>query len=751
DRDETADMKAVLSRMRGGVSAPVCIDTTELGVMEEAFRLYGGKPVLNSIHFEDGGAAAEARLRRARKFGAAVIALTIDEDGMARTADAKVKIAKRLHDFACGKHGLPASDLMIDPLTFTVCTGQKDDRRLAVETLDAIERIAKELPECQIVLGVSNISFGLKPEARHVLNSVFLDHAVRRGMTAAIVHFSKILPLHSIPKEEAALAEDLILDRKPDALAKFIGRFEGRSEKKRKRKKPASVEEALKLRIVDGDRKGLERDLDRAMEKHAPLEIINGILLNGMRRVGELFGAGKMQLPFVLQSAEVMKAAVKHLEPHMERVEGRHKATIVLATVKGDVHDIGKNLVDIILTNNGYRVVNLGTKQPVDAIMDAVKEHKADAVGMSGLLVKSAIVMRENLGEMKRAKIDLPVLLGGAALTKKFVEQDCAKKYERVAYARDAFEGLSLMDKVASGTFAGKKKGDTRRIRRPADTAKVRAIDWREVRERRNELARDAEVPKPPFIGSKVIEHVPIANFLPFLNERMLFNYQWGFRRGEDFEKNLDGVIRPIFRNLLEACERDRILEPRAIYGYWPCAAEKNDVILYDESGKELLRFLFARQDREGGLCIADFFRDVSSGERDVIGLQVVTMGPRASEVAQSWFESDRYRDYLFLHGLSVEMAEALAEYVHKRIRGELGFAHEDDPDPRKLLKLGYRGCRYSFGYPACPGLGQQKPLLELLQSERIGVTLSETTQLHPEQSTSAIVVHHPQAKYFAV
>ena len=772
-RDEVADMTEMARRMRASVDAPLVIDSTEYPVLVSAMKLYGGKPVLNSINFEDGETPAEQRLVLTRKFGSAVIALTIDEAGMAKQAAHKVEIAKRLYEFACGRHGLPPADLIIDPLTFTICTGNEDDRKLGLWTLEAIERIAAELPECQIILGLSNISFGLNPAARHVLNSVFLDHALRRGMTGAILHATKIRPLHKIPEAELRAAEELIFDRRRpghDPLHAFIALFEGRqADATKTRERAADVETRLKERIIDGDRQGLDADLEEAMTRHAPLDIVNVHLLDGMKVVGELFGAGKMQLPFVLQSAETMKAAVSYLEPHMDKVEGREKGTIVLATVKGDVHDIGKNLVDIILTNNGYKVVNLGIKQPIDNILAAAREHHAAVIGMSGLLVKSTVVMRQNLERMSQEGVDLPVMLGGAALTRDYVEQDCAEAYGcgRVAYARDAFDGLSLMEKAVSGNFdthlaerrarRRAKPVNGRRVLGQATHADLRPIDLEETRLRRQELADGVPVPAPPFWGPRAIERMSVDALVPFLNERMLYQFQWGYRKsGRSLAEYMDWArreLRPLLKRMLDLVKEQDILVPQAAYGYWPACAEGNDVILYhhQDREREIARFTLPRQDRADGLCIADFLRDAASGERDVLGLQVVTVGQRASEVARAWFAEDRYQDYLYLHGLGVELAEALAEYVHKRIRGELGFGHEDLRDLDKMLQQGYRGSRYSFGYPACPNLEDQARLLELLGAEAIGVTLSDEFQLHPEQSTSAIVLHHPQARYFSV
>lgn len=772
-RNEVAEMSEVVGRMRGAVNAPLVIDSTELPVLEAALELYGGKPILNSINFEDGEGPAEKRLGLAKRFGTAVIALTIDETGMAKQVEHKVEVAKRLHDFACNRFGLAPSDLLFDPLTFTICTGNEDDRKLGLWTLEAIERIRRELPECQIILGLSNISFGLNPAARHVLNSVFLDHALRRGLTGAIVHFSKIMPLHKIAEEEVRVAEDLIFDRRRegyDPLQAFIALFENRAaEKSVKKARAERVEERLSQRIIDGDRLGLEEDLAEALEAHPPLDIINTFLLDGMKVVGELFGAGKMQLPFVLQSAETMKAAVSYLEPFMERLEGQQKGTVVLATVRGDVHDIGKNLVDIILTNNGYRVVNLGIKQPIASILQAAVEHKADAVGMSGLLVKSTVVMRENLEEMTRQGLTVPVMLGGAALTRRYVEEDCVQSYGcgRVAYARDAFDGLALMDKVVNGNFdahlttqreknAGRVVNEKRKLGRAADARPLRPIDVEEIRLRRAELTADVPVPEPPFWGARTIARVPVKALLPYLNERMLYQFQWGFRKDgrtlDEYKSWAQKELRPIMQRIADIAIQQDILVPQAAYGYWKCAAEGNDVILFDSDGiREVTRFTFPRQNKEGGLCIADFFRDVNDRQRDVIGLQVVTMGQRASEAAREWFAENRYQDYLYLHGLSVEMAEAMAEYLHKRIRGELGFAAEEARDLDEMLNQGYRGSRYSFGYPACPNLADQRQLLELLRAAEIGIALTEEDQLDPEQSTSAIVVSHPQAKYFSV
>ncbi len=769
-RNETYEMNEVITRFTSSVNAPLVIDSTETPVIEAALKLHGGKPIINSINFEDGEHHAAERLALAKTFGAAVIALTIDETGMAKEPEDKLRIARRLVAFACDRYGLPQSDLLIDPLTFTIATGNEDDRKLGLWTLEGIRLIREAFPEIQIILGLSNISFGLNPAARAVLNSVFLDHAVKAGMTGAIVHVSKIRPLHQIDPAEVKVCEDLIFDRRAegyDPLQKLLEMFAGRKAADATAKKRAETPEGrLKDRIIDGDRKGLEEDLQAALKTHAPLAIINEILLDGMKVVGELFGAGKMQLPFVLQSAETMKAAVAYLEPMMERVEGEERGIIVLATVKGDVHDIGKNLVDIILTNNGYKVVNLGIKVPLADMVAAAREHRAHAIGMSGLLVKSTVVMRENLEEMSRQGVDIPVLLGGAALTRNYVEDDCVGAYAsgRVAYARDAFDGLHLMDKVTGNAFddylaaiQARRAGKARNTRRTLGQAEARAfapVDIKEAQARRRRLNADQPALTPPFWGPRVIEAAPKA-VVPFLNERSLFQFQWGFRKQgkslEDFMGWARQELRPVMRRMLDLCEAESILRPQAVYGYWRAAGQGNDLILFDEAGvTELVRFSLPRQPRQDGECIADFLPDIEDG-RGVIALQAVTMGERASEVARAWFEANRYQDYLYLHGLSVEMAEALAEYTHKRIRAELGFAAEDDRDMEKMLAQGYRGSRYSFGYPACPRLEDQAGLLELLGASRIGISLSDEHQLHPEQSTSALVILNSHARYFSV
>lgn len=803
--DEVADMEEVLRRYVTQIRIPLVIDTTEAEVLERALKLTGGRSICNSINLEDGEEKLDRRVEICKRYGAAVIALTIDEQGMAKEAEDKERIASRILDICTRRHGLRPGDILFDPLTFTICTGNESDRKLGIQTLEGIRRIKKNLPGVFTVLGLSNISFGLKPRARHVLNSVFLHHACEAGLDAAIVHASKVTPLYRIDGHMRQVAEDLIFDRRRpdyDPLQEFIGIFADHQETDRDEKEqPKTVEEKLRARIVDGDRLGLEGDLDEALEKHAPLEIINEILLDGMRVVGELFGAGEMQLPFVLQSAETMKRAVAYLEPHMEKVEGSSKGRIVLATVRGDVHDIGKNLVDIILTNNGYTVHNLGIKQPITNILEAARYHDVQAIGLSGLLVKSTVIMRESLEEMERQQVTWPVILGGAALSRRYVEVDCRKAYSgRVEYARDAFEGLALMDSVAAGEPERPTNYPGGRGRRPPEaspgkhgesvaatseaksarrtgTATLEAPDptrpaprsrWERpapVSEHEQEalpaaaaIRRDVDVPTPPFWGSRLIERIELDAILPYLNEDFLFRFQWQFRQGkkrsrEEYKQFLEREVRPVYLDLVERVREEGFVKPRAIYGYYPCQSMGNDLLVYSSagSGDLLHRFTFPRQRRGKQLSIADFFRSVDSDEMDVIAFTIVTVGQEVSDTERGWFREHRYQDYFYLHGFGVEATEALAEFLHKQIRAELGIGGHDAREIEKLFKQGYRGSRYSFGYPACPNLEDQVPLLEMLGADRLGVTLSEGHQLEPEQSTSAIVVHHPQAKYFTV
>jgi 5-methyltetrahydrofolate--homocysteine methyltransferase len=765
-RDGIADIREVVRRFITQSTLPLVIDSTEPPVIEEALKLIGGRAVINSVNLEDGEQGRPAKIfPMAKRYGAAVVCLLIDEEGQARTVEWKMRVAHRLHDLAVTRYGLEPSDLLFDALTFPLGSGQEDLRKDGIATLEAVRRIKAELPGVFTVLGVSNVSFGLKPAARQVLNSVFLHLAVAAGLDSAIVRAERILPLNRIDPEQLEVARQVIFDEhreKYDPLAEFMRLFESGSARKTAKKEEATqtLEERLKARIVDGERQGLEALLDDALVTHDPLSIINEILLDGMKTVGDLFGSGQMQLPFVLQSAEVMKAAVSYLERFMVRAEGQTRGKIVLATVKGDVHDIGKNLVDIILTNNGYAVVNLGIKQPIHNIIEAAIEHKADAIGLSGLLVKSALVMKENLQELNaRGLWRFPVILGGAALTRSYVEEDLRALYEgEVYYARDAFDGLRFMeDIVSSKATEAPELADVAARQKPTRrSAHVISEPAALPLGVRSDVRTDIRIPEVPFLGTRVVTDIPLGEVFAFVNEVALFRTQWQFHRGkgprEKFDDLIQNHVRPIYERWKARCAEEQILQPRVAYGYFPCQSEGNDLIVYAEDGRGVLvRFTFPRQASGRHLCIADFFRSRDSGCMDVLGCMLVTVGGRASEITKQLFEQHNYTDYLYLHGLSVEAAEALAELTHKRIREELGIADEDSPELSRLFRQGYRGSRYSFGYPACPNLEDQAKLFELLKPERIGVELSEEFQLEPEQSTSAIIIHHPEAKYFNI
>ncbi|MEU0354163.1 methionine synthase [Streptomyces cyaneofuscatus] len=769
-RDGVADMTELAGRFATASTLPIVLDSTELPVLRAGLEQLGGRAVLNSVNYEDGD-GPESRFAQvsalAAEHGAALIALTIDEEGQARTIEHKVAIAERLIEDLTTNWGIRESDILIDTLTFTICTGQEESRGDGIATIGAIRELKKRHPDVQTTLGLSNISFGLNPAARVVLNSVFLDECVKAGLDSAIVHASKILPIARLEEEQVKVALDLIYDRRAegyDPLQKLMELFEGVNMKSMKAGKAEELmalplDERLQRRIIDGEKNGLEADLDEALQDTPALDIVNNTLLEGMKVVGELFGSGQMQLPFVLQSAEVMKSAVAHLEPHMEKSDDEGKGTIVLATVRGDVHDIGKNLVDIILSNNGYNVVNLGIKQPVSAILEAAEEHRADVIGMSGLLVKSTVIMKENLQELNQRKMaaDFPVILGGAALTRAYVEQDLHEIYEgEVRYARDAFEGLRLMD-----ALIGVKRGvpgaalpELKQRRVP----KKEAAAVLEVEEPEGSVRSDVSttnpVPEPPFWGTRVIKGIPLKEYASWLDEGALFKGQWGLKQartgdGPTYEELVETEGRPHLRGWLDHLQSNNLLEAAVVYGYFPCVSKGEDLILLHEDGSERTRFTFPRQRRGRRLCLADFFRPEESGETDVIGLQVVTVGSRIGEATAELFAANSYRDYLELHGLSVQLAEALAEYWHARVRSELGFAGEDPADVEDMFALKYRGARFSLGYGACPDLEDRAKIADLLQPGRIGVELSEEFQLHPEQSTDALVIHHPEAKYF--
>ncbi|MDP5228527.1 MULTISPECIES: methionine synthase [Arthrobacter] len=801
-RDGVADIKQVVSRFASASTLPLVIDSTEPPVLQAGLELIGGRPVINSVNYED-GEGPESRFARimplVKEHGTAVIALTIDEEGQARTTEGKVAIASRLVDALVGEWGMRVEDIIVDALTFPIATGQEETRRDGIETIEAIRQITTKYPGIHTTLGVSNVSFGLNPAARMALNSVFLHEAVQAGLSSGIIDAAKIVPLASLPEEQRKVALDLVWDRREydadgnvtyDPLASMLDLFAGVDTAALRDQRAAELAalptgERLQRRIIDGEGKGLEEDLDLARsEGMTPLGIINDHLLEGMKVVGERFGAGEMQLPFVLQSAEVMKNAVALLEPHMEKSDASGKGTMVIATVRGDVHDIGKNLVDIILTNNGYKVINLGIKQPIADIIAAAEEHNADVIGMSGLLVKSTVVMKENLEELTSRGLGKkwPVILGGAALTRTYVEDDLAGMFDgEVRYAKDAFEGLALMEPLVQ-------------IARGADPAEVNlpplkkrihraggglTLTEPEAMPGRSDVAADNPVPAPPFWGTRIVRGVALADFAAFLDERATFMGQWGLKpgRGEggaSYEELVEKEGRPRLRYWLDRILAEGMIDPSIAYGYFPVVADGNQVVVLHHGedpdgvlgvpgllapdggsegalGTERLRFDFPRQRRDRHLCLADFVRSRESGQVDVLPVQLVTAGAKIDEFTAKMFAANQYRDYYEVHGLVMQLTEALAEFWHSRIREELGFASEEPADKEGLFKLDYRGARFSLGYPACPEMEDRRKVMELLKAERMGVILSDELMLHPEQSTDAFVFHHPEAKYFKV
>ncbi len=785
-RDGAEDMRTLAGLLATASTLPIVLDSTEPAVIEAGLEMLGGRCVINSVNYEDGDGEG-SRIRQVmplvQEHGAAVVALTIDEEGQARDKDWKVRIATRLIEDLTGNWGMEISDIFVDTLTFPIATGQEETRRDGIETIEAIRELKAIYPEVQTTLGVSNVSFGLNPAGRQVLNSVFLHECQQAGLTSAIVHASKIVPMNRIPDEQRETALDLVYDRRTfnedgttdyDPLARFMELFEGveaRSSAETRAEELAKLPlfERLQRRIIDGERTGLDEDLDNALLEKPALEIVNETLLSGMKVVGELFGSGQMQLPFVLQSAEVMKTAVAYLEPHMEKTDEGGKGRLVLATVKGDVHDIGKNLVDIILTNNGYEVINLGIKQPVNVIIDAAQEHNADVIGMSGLLVKSTVVMRDNLKELNQRGLgeNWPIMLGGAALTRAFVEQDMADLFDgEVRYARDAFEGLSLMDAMMAVKRGDEGAALPERRERRVRTRSVKTVDAADI-PKRSAVADDNPLPTPPFWGDRIVKGIGLAEYTNYLDERALFRGQWGLTpsRGENgptYDDLVETDGKPQLRAWLDRIKTENLLEAAVVYGYYPAWADGDEVVLGNPTEMaeltdgsrptEMARLRFPRQGHGQFLCLADYIRPLEllkPGEVDVLEMQVVTAGSKIAKATEVLFADNAYRDYLELHGLSVQLTEALAEYWHSRVRAELGMPDPSDIPMADILKQKYSGERFSFGYPACPELEQQTVMFELLDPNRIGVELSEEYQLHPEQSTSAIIFHHPQARYF--
>ena len=799
-RDGVRDMQEIVSRFASASTLPLVIDSTEPQVMQAGLELIGGRAVINSVNFEDGD-GPNSRFQKTmpivKEHGAAVVALTIDEQGQARTKEDKVRIASRLIDTLISDWELKVEDIIMDCLTFPIATGQEETRKDAIETIEAIREVNRLYPGIHTTLGVSNVSFGLNPVSRAVLNSVFLHEAYEAGLDTAIIDAAKIMPLASIPQEQIDVALDLIYDRREydadgnvtyDPLQKMLEMFAGVNSAALKDARAAEfaamgITERLERRIIDGESKGLEQDLDQARQDGvAPLDIINNHLLEGMKVVGERFGKGEMQLPFVLQSAEVMKSAVALLEPHMEKSSEAGKGTIVLATVRGDVHDIGKNLVDIILTNNGYKVINIGIKQPMNDIIAAAEEHEADVIGMSGLLVKSTLVMKENLEELVARGLEKkwPIILGGAALTRTFVEDDLASGFPGVVrYAKDAFEGLDLMEPLV----AIARGADPESVGLPALKKRIHAKSQLTLTEpedlpTRSDVATDNPVPAPPFWGTRMVKGLKLADYAEFLDERATFMGQWGLKpsRAEDgasYQELVETEGRPRLRYWLDRILAEGMFDAKVVYGYFPVYSDGEQVVVLHhaddpngvlgtagllapdgasgEIGKERLRFSFPRQRRDRHLNLADFIKSKDTGIVDVLPIQLVTVGAEVDKHTAKLFEANAYREYMELHGLAMQLTEALAEFWHSRIRAELGFSSEDPKEIDGFFDLKYRGARFSLGYPACPDMEDRRKIMELLRPERLGIELSEELMLNPEQSTDAFVFHHPEAKYFSV
>ncbi|MEL6911029.1 MAG: methionine synthase [Cyanobacteria bacterium J06598_4] len=795
-RDGEKDMHELASRLVNNVTLPLMLDSTEWTKMEAGLKVAGGKCILNSTNYEDGEERFYQVLELAKRYGAGIVIGTIDEDGMGRTADKKFEIAKRAYNAAI-EYGIPATEIFFDPLALPVSTGIEEDRENGKATVEATKRIRAELPGCHVLLGVSNVSFGLNLAARQVLNSVFLHECMQVGLDSAIVNASKILPLAKIDPKHQKICYDLIYDKREfdgdiciyDPLGELTTLFAGKKARKSEAvDKTLPLDERLKQHIIDGERIGLDEALEEALQEYPPLQIINTFLLDGMKVVGELFGSGQMQLPFVLQSAQTMKAAVAQLEPHMDKEEADDsgKGKFVIATVKGDVHDIGKNLVDIILSNNGYKVINLGIKQPVEAIIQAYEEHQPDCIAMSGLLVKSTAFMKDNLETFNEKGITVPVILGGAALTPKFVNQDCQNAYNgKVVYGKDAFADLHFMDKLmpakagenwddlqgfldeveqnpdseSSGQvpFEGENQ-DKIFVDEVSKKAEPLVIDTK----RSEEVALDIARPTPPFWGTKILtpDDIPLDEVFPYLDLQALYVGQWQFRKPkdqsrEDYDEFLARKVDPVLEEWKQRITAENLLHPTVIYGYFPCNAEGNTLYIYEPTDKELLKpitsFEFPRQSSGKRLCIADFFATKESGQVDVFPMQAVTVGEIATKYAQKLFQADNYTEYLYFHGMAVQMAEALAEWTHTRIRSELGFEAEESDNIRDILQQRYRGSRYSFGYPACPNIEDQFKQLDLLDTKRIDMYMDESEQLYPEQSTTAIITYHPVARYFSI
>jgi 5-methyltetrahydrofolate--homocysteine methyltransferase len=749
-RDETKDMDEVVSLYASKLPLPLMPDSTQIPALETALKLIGGKPILNSVNLEDGEEKFDEICLLAKRYGTSLVCLTIDEVGMAKTKERKLEIAERIYDRAVNMHGLDPRDLVFDLLTFTVGSGDEEYFTAAIEVIEAIRELQSRHPEVGTTLGLSNISFGLNKDARIYLNSVFLHHCIEAGLTSAIVNVKHIIPYVKISDEDKKACEDLLFNRREegDPLFKFIDHFKDASaleQKSDEEYEKLSDEEKIKSLLMDGDKERMIPLVEKLKDTIAPEKIVNVLLIDAMKVVGELFGSGQMQLPFVLQSAECMKATVDYLNPYLPKQEKATETTLVLGTVKGDVHDVGKNLVDIILSNNGFRVINIGIKAEITDFVDAVKKYNADAIGMSGLLVKSTLEMKNNLEELKRQGIDVPVLLGGAALSTKFIDEYCRPLYDGpIFYCKDAFDGIKAMGRIEDGNLDTDLGHALSEAKREAKEKQKVEIDPSKI-----VMPKHVDTPNPPFWGRRDMskEFDPALAF-DWLNEKMLFRQRWGYKSKDkqEYERLLDSEIIPHYERLKKQFLEEGLFDPIVLYGYYKCKSDGDTLVVYDDEGNEK-RFDFPRSSKDEHRCLSDYFK----AEGDVVALSCVSAGLKITEYESKLYEEGRYSEYYLVHGLAVELAEALAEIVHKQYRLDLNITHDEGHTLRDVKMSGYEGCRYSFGYPACPDLELNRPLFELLKPEEFGITLSETYQIHPEQSTSALITYHPEAKYYTI
>jgi 5-methyltetrahydrofolate--homocysteine methyltransferase len=786
-RNETEDMELLLKKLVTQVNIPIMIDSTEIPVIERALQIAPGKCVVNSINFEDGEEKARKILDLCKEYGASIVALTIDEEGMAKTVERKLNIAERIYNLVVHEYKMNPGDLIFDPLTFTLGSGDEEFRKSAIATIDGIKLIKEKFKGVRTILGLSNVSFGLNPYTRQILNSLMLYHSVKNGLDLAILNASKIIPVAKISEEDRKLFNDLIFDKRSedyDPLKKILQKFSDVKKdlnQETTKRNSLSVEERLKLDIIDGEKQYIIEDCKEALNKYPPLHIINNILLEGMKVVGERFGAGEMQLPFVLESAEAMKTAVRELEPYMEKKSGYSKGKMIIATVKGDVHDIGKNLVDVILSNNGFEILNLGIKQPIESILEKYKGSGAHVIGMSGLLVKSTAIMKENLEYMALHNHSIPVILGGAALTREFVEKECQSVYKGpVFYAFDAFESLKIMEKICDlkqEELTPEKISEIRKYAKATEKGaesdkkepdnEIKVIRKSEKTMQADEngqspwVRKNEKIPIPPFWGTKIKEE-PLKNIFEYIDEFALIRSRWGFSQGnmteEQFTEILKNKAQPLFEQMKKKFIEENIITPKAIYGYFPVCSENDKLIVYEpnthegtpvESRKIIAEFYFPRQKSGKILCISDYFQNIKSGKIDTLGVQIVTLGEEISHITKKLYDDGNFTEYYYLHGIATELTEAYAEVIHKLIRTELGIVGNDAKSLRQLFSQGYQGSRFSFGYPACPNMEGNNTLLNLLEADRIGVKISEAFQMHPELTTSALVSWHPQARYF--